>query len=76
MSYILPDPAPNRTLRQPQVRRRWVEERQGGKHWYHQMDDGSIRRLEHGRHVRRALGLSPRQYRKARRAERREAPHG
>lgn len=66
-------PWKNRRPQPLEVKGRRKEEAQGEVRFYHHMSDGSVRRPEHARHVRRTLGLSPRQYRKALRAERRQS---
>lgn len=57
----------------PTVVRKFREKRQGRTYIYEEMSTGTIRRAESDREVRKVLGLSPRQYRKARRAERQGA---
>ena len=44
-----------------------------GSRQYNELSDGSFRRLESDRMDRRELGVSPRQYRKAKRAAREAA---
>lgn len=55
------------------IRRKIREKRQGRIYLYNVMTDGSVRRVESDRMVRREFGLSPRQYRKAKRASWKEA---
>lgn len=66
-------PAPKGRTPKVGIARRWKEQRQGRTYFYQQMTDGSLRRVDSDREVRRVLGLSGRQFRKAKKAEQRAA---
>ena len=70
IEYLHPAPTfpwRSRQPERPRIRKRWKEGSGRNVRLYVMYADGSVHRPEHPRHERKASGLSPRQYRRAKR---------